>query len=468
MTNITTPRVKGGRRAARICLVLALCLCFFAAAVCPVSAASVYPAATDYIADDAAVLSESTVREIKEKNDALISDVEAVIAVCTVKSTNGVDIGKYARSVYTEWKLPAGVLILIASEDNAFFLVQSASISEKITNAALEEIRDRDIEEDFAAGQIDRAVRKAVSQLSILMLRELKTDGNAAAPNAGNTGTAAAQRPGTGDGENQSGESGGKSILGLIWKTVKIILIVALVLFLLFVLLFVAALFNDDAAAFMQKTFFRKNSQRSGQNPPSYYDDRLYGDGRSQGGNRPRPNGQNGYPRQNGQIRPQNQGQYRNPYQGQNQYRNPNQAQAYGQQGYYQNQQAAGQGQYPQQAQYPQQTQYQQQYSQQAQYPQQVQGQYRQNGQYAQQRVRPQNQQNVYYNADGTVRQPRQQVPQQQAPRPRPVQNQYRQSAQPYSAENDPNVLRQKQMQSGANDPTATQTYTIPGREDYR
>ena len=67
MTNITTPRVKGGRRAARICLVLALCLCFFAAAVCPVSAASVYPAATDYIADDAAILSESTVREIKEK-----------------------------------------------------------------------------------------------------------------------------------------------------------------------------------------------------------------------------------------------------------------------------------------------------------------------------------------------------------------------------------------------------------------
>ena len=59
------------------------------------------------------MLSESTVREIKEKNDALISDVEAVIAVCTVKSTNGVDIGKYARSVYTEWKRPAGVLILI-------------------------------------------------------------------------------------------------------------------------------------------------------------------------------------------------------------------------------------------------------------------------------------------------------------------------------------------------------------------
>ena len=135
MTTITTApsRRTDGRRAARTFAALALFFCFVVAAISPAGATSVYPAQTDYIADDAAVLSESTVREIKEKNEALISDVEAVIAVCTVKSTNGVDIGKYARSVYTEWKLPAGVLILIASEDNAFFLVQSASISDKIT-----------------------------------------------------------------------------------------------------------------------------------------------------------------------------------------------------------------------------------------------------------------------------------------------------------------------------------------------
>ncbi len=450
MTNITTPRVKGGRRAARICLVLALCLCFFAAAVCPVSAASVYPAATDYIADDAAVLSESTVREIKEKNDALISDVEAVIAVCTVKSTNGVDIGKYARSVYTEWKLPAGVLILIASEDNAFFLVQSASISEKITNAALEEIRDRDIEEDFAAGQIDRAVRKAVSQLSILMLRELKTDGNAAAPNAGNTGTAAAQRPGTGDGENQSGESGGKSILGLIWKTIKIILIVALVLVLLFVLLFVAALFNDDAAAFMQKTFFRKNSGSHGVSP-TYYDDRLYNDPRQRASrNRPaqNPNGQRQYPVQSGGQRPRNPQQV--PAQYQNQYRNqqyPNQQfQVQQAPAQYQNQQFPAQY---QQRQYP--AQYQQrQYQNQQQYP----AQYPNQQQFSYQNQAPRQvpQQNASYNARQTAR------PRQNRPAP--------QSSQPYSAENDPNVIRQKQAQSQG-DPSATQTYTIPGRGGY-
>ena len=75
MTNITTPRVKGGRRAARICLVLALCLCFFAAAVCPVSAASVYPAATDYIADDAAESGDQTLAVLDDRSSRFVIDL---------------------------------------------------------------------------------------------------------------------------------------------------------------------------------------------------------------------------------------------------------------------------------------------------------------------------------------------------------------------------------------------------------
>ena len=48
--------------------------------------------------------------------------------------------------------------------------------SEVIDNAALEEVRDQYIEDDFAAGRIDTAIRKAVTQLSILMLREMKQE----------------------------------------------------------------------------------------------------------------------------------------------------------------------------------------------------------------------------------------------------------------------------------------------------
>ncbi|MBR4894973.1 MAG: TPM domain-containing protein, partial [Clostridia bacterium] len=160
------------RRVAACLTLLALLL----ALAVPVFAEIVYPTPTDYIADDAAVLSEQTVKQIKETNANLASEIKAVIAVCTVKSTNGIEIGKYARSLYSEWKLPTGILIVVASEDKSFFLVPSTGVSEVIDNAALEEVRDQYIEDDFAAGRIDTAVRKGVTQLSILMLREMKQE----------------------------------------------------------------------------------------------------------------------------------------------------------------------------------------------------------------------------------------------------------------------------------------------------
>ena len=454
------PRFRG-RAFSRALLCLSLIFALTAALALPVFAETTYPKPTDYIADDAAILSESTVREIKEKNDTLISEVKAVIAVCTVKTTNGVDIGKYARSVYTEWQLPAGVLILIASDDNAFYLVQSSSIGDKITNEALEGIRDREIEEDFAAGNIDRAVRKAVSQLSILMLRELKTEEaetpaeSAAASSS--SGNAAQNNASTGTDEN-----GKTSISRIVVTVLKVLLALVILFVVVFVILFVAAMFNDDAAAFMQRTFFRKNA-RQRLAAEDIYDDRLYNDGRQnprQGQNRPRPTNQ-----QN----PYGQGQNRQPYQQQvpgrpvqqypagQQIRN----QQYGQYGGQYGGQNGGQygsqygnqynGQYS--GQYPAQT------AQQPRNPQAVQQQYRQYPQQAAQQQYPQQRQpQQYANQYG--------FPIQSQPAQRRTQSQQQaRSSQPYSAESDPNLARQRQAQNG--DPSATQTYTIPGRGGY-
>ncbi len=429
-------RSRGGKLSLAVLSVLLIL-----AMTLPALAETVYPKPTNYIADDAAILSESTVREIKEKNDTLISEVKAVIAVCTVKTTDGVDIGKYARSVYTEWKLPVGVLILIASEDNAFYLVQSASIGDKITNEDLEGIRDREIEEDFAAGNVDRAVRKAVSQLSILMLKELKPEEEEAGTSA-SAGTEASADAQTTPAEEK------KSAGSIVVKILKALLIIVLVLAAAFVILFVFAMFNDDAAAFMQKTFFRKNSGSHGVSP-SYYDDRLYDDPRRQTPrNRPaqNPNGQRQYPVQSGGQRPRNPQQV--PAQYQNQYQQyPNQQYQVQQAPVqYQNQQFPAQY---QQRQYP--AQYQQR---QYQNPQQYPAQYPNQQQFSYQNQAPRQvpQQNASYNARQTAR------PRQNRPAP--------QSSQPYSAENDPNVIRQKQAQSQG-DPSATQTYTIPGRGGY-
>ena len=453
MTNIhsaVTPAARRSARADRRMLTRAvvsflLILSMAAAWAIPALAETVYPKATDRIADDAAILSESTVREIKEKNETLISEVQACIAVCTVKTTNGVDIGKYARSVYTEWKLPTGVLLLIASEDNAFYLVQSASISDKITNEDLEGIRDREIEEDFAAGNVDRAVRKAVSQLSILMLKELKADAEENA--AGTEAEAAADAN-----KDTSAESGSKTSAGsVIVKILKALLVVVLVIAAAFILLFIAALFNDNVADFMRTYIFRRGKQDS--SASSYYDDRLYNDPRNRGQNRTRPQGQNA-PRQ-GQYPVQYTGQVPNQQQ-YPQYPNRQYVRNPGQQQYpqYPNQQYVhnpGQQQYPQ---YPN-----QQYVQnpgQQQYPQQY-----PNQQYAQ------NQGQQY-----------RQVPNQQQPYTAQYPGQQRQAApgaarrqaapaqsQPYSAETDPNLIARRQAQGG--DPTATQTYSIPGRGGY-
>ncbi|MBO6052422.1 MAG: TPM domain-containing protein [Clostridia bacterium] len=394
----------------RVAACLTLLALLFALAV-PVFAEIVYPTPTDYIADDAAVLSEQTVKQIKETNANLASEIKAVIAVCTVKSTNGIEIGKYARSLYSEWKLPTGILIVVASEDKSFFLVPSTGVSEVIDNTALEEVRDQYIEDDFAAGRIDTAIRKAVTQLSILMLREMKQD---TAP--AQSGNAPAQTPAATT-ETKT-EDQGASVGSIIVGVLKAILIIALILLVLFVLLFIVALFNDDVAAIMQKYIFRRGNRT--QNNAAYYDDRLYGDQnrnrqRQQNSRNHYDNNYNRYDDRNYGGQGYNTGNGGRTYQSRNPGGQTYQGQNYGgQQSRAQRQvryDANGNPIRPQNA----------------------------------QRPRPENQGQTYYNADGTPRTQQQ---------PRQQQNYYQANAQ-----------RARQQQYQANQAAdATRAYTIPGR----
>ena len=279
-------------------LVLALLL--------PAAADVQYPQKNaDYITDDAAVLSESTVKQLLETNATLKKETHALIGVCTVKTTNGIDIAKYARSVFTEWGFPAGILIVAAADDNNFYFLQSLNVSETITNEDLEHIRDTYLEDDFRAGEVDRAIRKAVSQLSILMLSRMKIteeEGAETTADMAKTGTSAGS---------------------VIVKVLKTILILVLVAVGLFLVLFVIAMFNDDVAAFMQKYIFRSGRRNPVGEP--YYDERLYGNRQSSysaSGNRQYPNnGQRQYPN-NGQRQYPNNGQRQYPNNGQRPYPN--------------------------------------------------------------------------------------------------------------------------------------------------
>jgi hypothetical protein len=106
----------------------------------------------------------------------------------------------------------------------------------------------------------------------------------------------------------------------------KVILYIALFALAAFIILFVVAMFNDDAAAILQKYVFRRGKA----NPaPAYYDERLYGNGRSSAqrqGQRPVQNGQRQGYQGNSQQR---QGQRPNQNQGSQQVRRPNPNQVY-------------------------------------------------------------------------------------------------------------------------------------------
>ena len=275
------------------------------------AAMAAYPKADEFVADEAGVLSESTIRQIKKTNKDLDDAVGAIIAVCTVKTTDGVDIAEYARGLFTEWKMGEGVLLLIAAEDKNYYIVQSTGIDDSITNDDLTAIRDGYLEEDFASGNIDGGVIKTVSKLATELESGLED---------------ASQSGGEGDEDTEDDEEEKKgTTFGTVLVTIlKVILYIALFALAAFVILFVVAMFNDDAAALLQKYVFRRGKSNPAVNQ-SYYDERLYGNRRSNGQQQRSSQQRPSQPRQPGQ-RPQQQRPANRQYNGQQQRRpDPNQ-----------------------------------------------------------------------------------------------------------------------------------------------
>lgn len=253
-------------------IVLFAAVLVFGSAV-QVFAATSYPKPDNNVADDAGVLSESTIRSIQKTNESLAVDVGATIAVCTVSTTGNEDIATYARNVFKEWNLGEGVLLLIASDDENYYFVQSVGVDDVLTNEVLEQIRDDYLEEDFAAGNIDRGVSKCVTKLTSALNAGLASSSN-------DTSGSDASGEKAADSENKEK---GTTIGGVIVGFFKFILYVVLIAIVLFVALFIWAMFNDDVAALMQRYIFRRGSTSQYRMPAEYYDDRLYGKRQPQG-----------------------------------------------------------------------------------------------------------------------------------------------------------------------------------------
>ncbi len=304
---------------------LAVMLLTLTCVLCVIPAfAANYPKPKDNVADEAGILSENTIKSLKKANEALLNDTKTQIAICTVKTTGETDIADYARGVFKEWKLGDGVLLLIAGDDKDYFFVPSEGVENILTDEVLTDIRDTYLEEYFEEGNIDRGVNMCVTKLSTTLTKGI---------------TDAAEADTEGDKkEEEKGTTAGGVIVG-IFKAILYIVIAVIVIFVGF---FVFAMYNDEAAALLQKYVFRRKQPY--RMPEEYYDERLYGrpSANRQNQNRlPQNRPQNRLPSGNPQQRrPQNRssqnlnqgipGGYNNRPQNQRQnyggnYRNPNQ-----------------------------------------------------------------------------------------------------------------------------------------------
>ena len=104
----------------------------------PVFAA--YPQPIDYISDESGVLSTTTKDALIEANKKLYATRGARIGVCVVDSTGDEDIASYARSVFTDWNMSDGVLLVIDRGNKNYFGVQSVDIDDIVTTDVLKDI----------------------------------------------------------------------------------------------------------------------------------------------------------------------------------------------------------------------------------------------------------------------------------------------------------------------------------------
>lgn len=248
----------------------------------PVFAA--YPQPIDYISDESGVLSTTTKDALIEANKKLYATRGARIGVCVVDSTGDEDIASYARSVFTDWNMSDGVLLVIDRGNKNYFGVQSVDIDDIVTTDVLKDIFSNYLEEDFDAGNTDRGVMKTILKLDEFMTANLPATGTTVGSDAESGTDTAAETDKNGNPVGQT--SGFVRGIGIFFKVILWIIIIAA---LAVGGLFVAALFNDTAMQIFRTYILRRHDA------PRYavgnnYDERLYGPRpgqQSRGQNRP-------------------------------------------------------------------------------------------------------------------------------------------------------------------------------------
>ncbi len=112
-----------------------------------------------WIADDAGVLTESTVEMLHSYNQQWDSRYNAAIAVAAVDSTHGWSGAKYAAMLGKQWGLGQNDMLLLMVEGKDYQVLYGNSVNSTITDTQESMLR-RALDSDYYDGDYDQAALK--------------------------------------------------------------------------------------------------------------------------------------------------------------------------------------------------------------------------------------------------------------------------------------------------------------------
>lgn len=130
----------------------------------------VEPTEDFYVNDSANVLSDEVEGLIVLNNDALYAACGAQIVFVTVPTTGTTSIEDYAYTLFNSWGIGSsdknnGILLLMAIDDDDYWLMQGKGIQDHITSGDLDDMLYNDLEPDFAAKDYSAGAEKLFTAL---------------------------------------------------------------------------------------------------------------------------------------------------------------------------------------------------------------------------------------------------------------------------------------------------------------
>lgn len=159
------------RKRVRIGYLALLLLLLPVAAVC--QAVKTLPNPTDYVSDFAHVMSPAVIQQLDYVCGEVDHEAHAQIAVVTVKTLDGAEVGDYAVQVYQKWGLGAkkgtnqdrGVLILVAVQERKRYISTGYGVEGILPDALVGRI-GRQMVPYLQNNDFDGAMKLAVGQIA--------------------------------------------------------------------------------------------------------------------------------------------------------------------------------------------------------------------------------------------------------------------------------------------------------------